>query len=165
MAAVTGKEAPKTMRVLGTIQGCDILILVDSGSSHTFISDRVVRHLSGVSAMEKSVQVKVADGNILQCYSELKNATWSIQSCTFQSDLKVLSLSCFDMILGMDWLETYSPMKVHWREKWMTIPYLGSNVLIQGPVPTIPEGAVIEVCHVEVLLETQCVEMQLPPEI
>lgn len=36
------------------------------------------------------------------------------------------------MILGMDWLEAFSPMKVNWRSKWMAIPYGARSVLLQG---------------------------------
>jgi hypothetical protein len=31
----------------------------------------------------------------------------------FTSDLKVLQISSYDLILGMDWLGTFSPMWVH----------------------------------------------------
>lgn len=34
----------------------------------------------------------------------------------------------------MDWLESFSPMKVHWKEKWLAIPYQGSTVVLQGMV-------------------------------
>jgi hypothetical protein len=39
-------------------------------------------------------------------------AVWSIQGYEFHSNLKVLPLASYDMILGMDWLEAFSPMKV-----------------------------------------------------
>lgn len=47
------------------------------------------------------------------------------------SDLKVLDIPCYDMVLGMDWLATYSPMKVDWACKWLCIPYAGSHILLQ----------------------------------
>jgi hypothetical protein len=30
-----------------------------------------------------------------------------------------LPLSFYDIIVGMDWLERFSPMKVDWKLKWM----------------------------------------------
>jgi hypothetical protein len=36
------------------------------------------------------------------------------------------------MILGYDWLESFSPMRIHWGAKWMIIPYDGRQVMIQG---------------------------------
>jgi hypothetical protein len=51
---------------------------------------------------------------------------------SFQSALKVPPLSSFDLIIGMDWLEAFSPMKVHWCNKWMAISYGSSTALLQG---------------------------------
>lgn len=36
------------------------------------------------------------------------------------------------MILGMDWLEAYSPIRVHWRQKWLSITYNRSLVTLYG---------------------------------
>lgn len=44
-------------------------------------------------------------------------------------------LGTFDLILGMDWLEAFSPMKIHWQEKWMSITYGASSVILQGLLP------------------------------
>jgi hypothetical protein len=51
---------------------------------------------------------------------------------SFQSALKVPPLGSFDLIIGMDWLEAFSPMKVHWCNKWMAISYGSSTALLQG---------------------------------
>jgi hypothetical protein len=36
-----------------------------------------------------------------------------LQGYSFHSDLRVLKLKSFDMIIGMDWLEQFSPMQIH----------------------------------------------------
>jgi hypothetical protein len=40
-AAVSGADSPKSMRMWGSIQGQDVLLLVDSGSSHSFMSSKI----------------------------------------------------------------------------------------------------------------------------
>jgi len=45
--ATTGQTAPQTVRLLGKIAGKEVLILVDSGSSHSFVSEVVADHLAG----------------------------------------------------------------------------------------------------------------------
>jgi hypothetical protein len=47
----------------------------------------------------------------------------------------VLHLHHFDMILGYDWLERFSPMRLHWSEKWITIPYGDTTVVLHGILP------------------------------
>jgi hypothetical protein len=46
--------------------------------------------------------------------------------------LKILSLQCYDIILGIDWLEKNNPMEVNWEAKWMSFDYQGGKVLLQG---------------------------------
>jgi hypothetical protein len=59
----------------------------------------------------------------MQSSAKLLQAEWYVQGYLFHSDLKVLALQNFDMILGMEWLERFSQMKIHWAHKWLTIPY------------------------------------------
>jgi hypothetical protein len=82
-AVVVGKESSRSMRLLGQIQGHDVLILVDSGSSHTFISATLANDLSGVSQLHSALAVKVANGNSLICSLQLQQAKWEVQGLNF----------------------------------------------------------------------------------
>lgn len=53
------------MRMLGQIQGKEILVLVGSGRTASFISNRVAASLPVVSEKPIYVQVKVANGAVL----------------------------------------------------------------------------------------------------
>lgn len=80
----------------------EVLILLDSGSSSTFISSSTVDRL-GLSPEEvPAVQVCVADGGKLASKQSIPELTWWTQSHTFTFPAKVLNLQCYDMILGMD---------------------------------------------------------------
>jgi hypothetical protein len=115
--AIQGTTTAQTMCLQGIIQSYDILILVDSGSSCSFISSSVMPQLSNLIQLPVSFQVKVANGQMLSCETELANVSWSVQGHHFCSALKVLPLQSYDMILGMDWLERYSPMDIDWQQK------------------------------------------------
>jgi hypothetical protein len=69
--ALSGQEAPKTLKLKGTIQGLQILIVVNSGSSHSFISEQVAHQLQGVTPSAQLSHVKVANGSIMQSLAEL----------------------------------------------------------------------------------------------
>lgn len=74
----------------------------------------------------------MANGGTLACTTCIPDVVWSINGVAFQSPLKIIPLQTYDLILAMDWLEQFSPMKVHWADKWMAIPYQGSTVFLQG---------------------------------
>jgi hypothetical protein len=48
------------------------------------------------------------------------------------------------VILGYDWLEQFSPMKIHWTTKWISIPYESKTVVIQGLLSKLKEGDVVQ---------------------
>lgn len=128
--AVSGSAGPKTMQFAGVIQGIPVLILVDSGSTNFFLSDRVVQQLSDISLVPVDLSVKVANGGLMQCTSVMPACSWEMQGHKFAHDLRVLDLHSYDHIIGMDWLELYSPMKIHWGHRWMAIPYQGHTILL-----------------------------------
>jgi hypothetical protein len=61
-AAVTGNTAPKTIQMVGHIQGLELLVLIDSGSSHSFVSSQVAVNLQGLSPVASQLSVQIADG-------------------------------------------------------------------------------------------------------
>jgi hypothetical protein len=79
--------------------------------------------------------VKVADGAVICCESQFLNARWEVQGYHFISNDKVLHLHHFNMILSYDWLERFSPMRLHWLEKWIAIPYGDTTVVLHGMLP------------------------------
>jgi hypothetical protein len=68
------------------------------------------------------------------------------------------------MIFGLDWLEQFSPMKVHWKQKWLAIPYKGSVAVLCGEHSKLPEGSVIQVCQVEITAADK-VDIAYPTEV
>jgi hypothetical protein len=71
---------------------------------------------------------------------------WKIDHVSFVSDFKILPLKHYDIILGMDWLETFSPMQVHWKQKWVQVHYQGSPVTLQGIHSVCPDKMLLQVC-------------------
>lgn len=107
-------------------------MLVDSGSSCSFINSRIGTDLKGIQPLRVPLQVRVANGSILQCESELPNAKWEVQGNTFHTTFKVLPLNNYDVILGMDWLEQHSPMDIDWQKKTLSLQGNGGLVQLLG---------------------------------
>jgi hypothetical protein len=95
--------------------------------------------------MDTPLSVRVANGTVLQCSMELPQASWSVQDLSFCTTFKLIHLPFYDAILGMDWLEQLSPMTVDWKHKWLSIPYAGSTVILEGCNPLVPVGTVLEI--------------------
>ena len=102
LSAVTGTPAPRTVRFSGSIQGHPINILLDSGSSSSFLGAAVAARLQDVAVQATPCTVRIAGGGSLHSPSTLLRVPWSIGQYSFISDLRVLPLAAFDMIVGMD---------------------------------------------------------------
>lgn len=92
--------------------------------------------------------LKVADGSSIQCSLQIPNAEWSVQGFKFHSALKLLPLGSFDLILGMDWLEAFSPMKVDWIQKTLSIPYGSRHITLHGIQPDATYCSVLQLYHI-----------------
>lgn len=79
IVAAKGVNSVNTMKFKGVIQGVEVLILVDLGSSHSFLSATVASQLTGLSSLSPPVLVQVADGGRIRCSQQLLNAARSVQ--------------------------------------------------------------------------------------
>jgi hypothetical protein len=131
-AAVEGVHGKKTMRLQGLIQNQEVLILVDSGSSSTFIRADLVEQLGLLTTKTLPATVTIADGGQMQCDRKVEGLQWWSQGHTFVSDAKVLPVKCYDLILGADWLEHHSPMWVHWKKRKMRFTHKGRRITLRG---------------------------------
>lgn len=147
-AAALGEDrgsAVKTMQLRLQMQGLNMLFLVDSGSSHSFVNATVADKLQGLTPMSQ-VLVKVANGDTVPCDKQLLNCNWSCAGHKFMHSFKVFPLGSYDGILGFDWLSSHSPMLIDWRNHWMSFTYQGSEITLLGIAAVTPVIAVLEVC-------------------
>lgn len=63
--AITGTPSRKTMSVMGLIRKVQVVILINSGSTHNFIDPSVVQKARIVMDTSQRVTVKVANGQVI----------------------------------------------------------------------------------------------------
>lgn len=68
---MSGTEGACTLKVQGTLKGNTINILIDSGSTHNFISQHLIKKLNLSSQPYSPFSIIVANGDKLQCESML----------------------------------------------------------------------------------------------
>ena len=91
--------------------------------------------------------VKVVDGGSVPSTAQIPYVEWSIQGYVFHSTLKLIPIGTYDMILGMDWLQAFSPMKVHWLQRWVQIPYGPHTVVLHGSLSKQLDCSVVQLHH------------------
>ncbi|KAJ0851953.1 putative nucleotidyltransferase, Ribonuclease H [Helianthus annuus] len=104
--AITGIPSFSTMKITGSRGTRKLLILTDSGSTHNFIDIKLITKLKCQLQKVKPVRVTVANGNQLECGLKCKDFKWMMQGVWFVTDVLVLPLENYDMVLGVQWLAT-----------------------------------------------------------
>lgn len=130
--ALSGAENNDTIRLRALVGNQIMLILVDSGSSHSFVNASMLSRIQHTATPITPTTVKVANGDNLQCDQIVPELSWWIQGHTFVTPMRVLALGAYDAILGVDWLKKFSPMTSDWAQKTLAFNYDGVPVLLQG---------------------------------
>ncbi|XP_071676898.1 uncharacterized protein [Lolium perenne] len=178
--AVSGSDNEGTIRIRALVQNQVMLLLVDSGSSHTFINEKFVQRLQCPRTSISPVSVKVASGDILTCDQMVPQLSWWAQGYSFSTDMRVLPLGAYDAILGVDWLKQCGDMRCSWVTKTLKFDLNGQAVTLrgiqpkeQGPLRELPVQQLMkwtsgnDVWAVAVLanMEADTISDVLPPEI
>lgn len=100
--AIEGKQGVQTVRVFGNYQNRKLLMLVDSGSTTSFIDAKVARELKLPLVAVPPLRVSVADGRKMESTFTCPHFVWKGQQHQFSFDLRVLELGGYDIILGVD---------------------------------------------------------------
>jgi len=91
---------------------------------------------------------------------------WCIQGQEFCSEAKVLSIKCYDLIVGEDWLEDCSPMWIDYKTKKMKCIVEGKIIELQGVLDDQTKCTQISAPKLKGLLKhgtvSHCIQMILP---
>lgn len=111
--ALDGSDAPSTIRLRALVGNQVMLLLLDSGSTHSFVGRSFVERVGAATQELPPVEVRVANGDRLTCSRIVPDLKWWMNGHTFSTPMQELELRAYDGILGMDWLAQHSPMTFH----------------------------------------------------
>lgn len=107
---ISGTNGLHTLQIQGTKEGKHITMLIDSGSTHNFVSPSLVKQLHLPRVPCSPVSVLVANGEKLQSTQQVTSFSWQMQGETFEAPMLVLPIKGYDAILGVNWMKQVSPV-------------------------------------------------------
>jgi hypothetical protein len=105
-----GIAATETMKLSVHLGSDTITALVDSGSTHSFISTVAIYHLHLDPLFHPSHQVIVTNGDRVASAGICHNVKFYIDSKEFVLDLFIIPLAGYEMVLSVQWLHTLRPI-------------------------------------------------------
>lgn len=96
--AITGSVTSRTMRIKGRVSNQEVVILIDSGSTHNFVDPAVVRRAQLPIDPRHRLTVTVANGEKMISEGGLCNVKLKLQGHVFTMEAYVLVLGGCDMV-------------------------------------------------------------------
>ncbi|GJZ96806.1 retrotransposon gag domain, retroviral aspartyl protease [Tanacetum coccineum] len=132
--AILGKPHPTTMKVHGMLHSTEVLILIDGGSTHNFISDVLVNELKLATQPLAPFGVQIGNGDVIRCGQICKNLPVQINDLKITQDFHPFSLGGADLVLGIQWLATLNTVQANWKELFMIFSIDGKRYKLEGIV-------------------------------
>ncbi|MCI07756.1 RNA-directed DNA polymerase (Reverse transcriptase), partial [Trifolium medium] len=125
-------ETHHTMKFQGTIHGVEVLILVDSGATHNFISQKLVHHMDW--PVETTAQMNVKLGNGLQVATQgvCRKVEMCIGDFKLKPEMHLFELGGIDVVLGIEWLKTLGDTITNWKQQTMSFWQDKKWITLQG---------------------------------
>ncbi|MCI06444.1 hypothetical protein A2U01_0027504, partial [Trifolium medium] len=142
-------------RFQGSIQGVQVQILLDSGSSDNFLQPRIANCLKLPIQAAESFKVLVGNGNSLTAEGFVENLQVHVQGHTLQLPVYLLPVTGADLVLGATWLATLGAHIADFSNLSLKF-YLGDKfVTLHGDKPSLPSPAQFH--HIRRLSQTQSI--------
>jgi hypothetical protein len=107
MNAISGTDTDSTIQLPARVNNLTVLMLVDSGSTGSFIDAAMVSKLGLIPQSRATIHVKVANGQQMVCNSYIPKFNWHTHGVKFEHDMQVLDMVGYDDVLGIDWLKKF----------------------------------------------------------
>jgi hypothetical protein len=121
------------IEVEGTINNRPLVILIDSGASHSYVDPRVVEgfHLMR-RKYEKSWLVQLATRTKRKVTELVKSYSMDMKGMSTKAELNILPLGSYDCFIGMDWLDQHHALMDCRNKRFTCLNKEGNQVTVQG---------------------------------
>jgi hypothetical protein len=122
---ITGTPNPKTMRIIRVLRNQQVVMLIDSSSTHNFVDAKLAKVLGIVSTSGDAIKVRIANDQIISSPGKSQDVTLKMQGNLFKMDLYILPLASCDIFLGIQWLRLLGP--ILWDFDHLTMEFQYGN--------------------------------------
>ena len=129
---ISGINTSKTMRVQRQIGNTFAIVLLDSGSTHNFISKCLAIKLMLQSDLGQHVKMKLASGEKLVSLGWCTGVSIKLGNFFTKVDFYILTLEGYEMVMGTQWLCTLGEIIWDFSKLIMRFVYDEREITLQG---------------------------------
>ncbi|XP_057458006.1 uncharacterized protein LOC130748778 [Lotus japonicus] len=132
LCSMMGLTSTKSWKIQGEVHNEVVVVLIDCGASHSFISQDVVQKLDLVVAKTPSYIVEVGDGHRVKCKGKCSKLCLQLQGLEVEQDFYLFTLQGVDLVLGLDWLSSLGEVKANFGKLELTLSKDGKLITLVG---------------------------------
>eukprot|EP00253_Pinus_taeda_P016898 PITA_16898 len=149
--ALAGISSPQTLKIRGFIKHHPVVVLIDSGSTHNFIHQRVAETVHCFVRAISNFHVQIADGGTMKCEGRCENVKLQMGDYQLKTHMFTINMGVCDIVLGADWLCTLGPITMDFQELYMSFKQNDHTHTLRGLQAGAP--SIISSHRMEKLLE------------
>ena len=110
LSTIIGIRATSTVQLWVRIGAHELTVLLDSISTHNFISAEAARHADLPLHDSRGAHMVVANGDRVECRGLARCVNLQISEESFQVDMYSIPVHICDVVLGIAWLQNLGPI-------------------------------------------------------
>ena len=130
--ALAGISSPQTLKIRGFLKHRPVVVLIDSGSTHNFIHQKIAETTHCFVRAVSNFQVQIAYGGIMKCEGRCENVKLQMGDYQLKTDMFAIHMGGCDIVLGVEWLRTLGPITMDFQELYMSFKQNNSTHTLRG---------------------------------
>ena len=127
-----GITTPQTLKMESNIKKKNLILLIDSGSTHTFIHCKVAKELNCFLHPTPKCQVMVANGGNINCFGKCHNIKLAMGEYVLNSSMLSIPMGGADVVLGVKWLQYLGTVAFNFQELFLKFFSKGKEIELRG---------------------------------
>lgn len=138
---VVGLSSPKTLRLKGLVSGEEVIVMIDPGATHNFISLSLIEKLQLPLVQTKEFGVSLGNGESVKGSGECRGVLVQFEEVEVVEDFLPFILGNSDVLLGLQWLEKLGTVTTNWKSQRMSFKVGRRTIVLQGD-PTLTHARI-----------------------
>lgn len=121
--ALTRQLIPSSLKLAGTINSQEVVVLIDGDSTNNFIQSRLAGHLGLTVLLSPHIRVTAGNGESVGSGGQCRQVRLKLGAADFTVDLLLLPIYGTDLVLGVQWLSGLGNVIFDYRDLLMELGY------------------------------------------
>jgi hypothetical protein len=118
--ALSNISSPQTLKLKGYIKHRQVVVLIDSGSTHNFIHRRIIDEIHCFVFHVSNFQILIANGGTMKCGGCCENFKLQMSDYHLKTHMFSISMGGCDIFLRVEWIRTLGPIIMVYQELYMS---------------------------------------------